>query len=335
MTPQKLHTTPGPVLDEKGSPNAGYATKSVLQYSRKAIKAAPWRIKEWDWYQVSNGEKCLQFTLGHAAYAGQVGVMFFDFKTGEMLVDENKILVCPFGSLHLEENAEEEGTTAYSKDGMEMAFIHKDGKRRLICRCNGFSADVTLEPQTPHAMVINIPFAERETAFYYNHKINCMKAEGTVTYGGSSYTFNKNDSYGLLDWGRGVWPFHNEWYWSNGAGKIDGEVFGFNLGCGFGVSDAATENILFYKQETHKLGKVSFTLTGDYDQPWHLTDEDGRLDLWFTPQYDRKTAIKLIWVDNCTHQMFGSFKGTAKLDDGTILQIDNIISFAEHAVNNW
>ena len=36
---------------------------------------------------------------------------------------------------------------------------------------------------------------------------------------------------------------HNEWYWSNGSGRLDGEMFGFNLGCGFGNTDTASENL--------------------------------------------------------------------------------------------
>lgn len=69
----------GPVLDQKGRPIPGYSTKSMITYNRKAIKALPWRIKEWDFYQITDGEKCLQFTIGHASYAGQVGAMMFDF----------------------------------------------------------------------------------------------------------------------------------------------------------------------------------------------------------------------------------------------------------------
>lgn len=67
------------MLDAQGRPVPGYSTRSVLHYDRSAIKASPFRIKEWDFYQVSDREKCLQFTLGHASYAGQVGIMFFDF----------------------------------------------------------------------------------------------------------------------------------------------------------------------------------------------------------------------------------------------------------------
>jgi len=33
--------------------------------------------------------------------------------------------------------------------------------------------------------------------------------------------------------------------------------------------------------------------------------------------------------------MFGRFTGTAVLDDGTALAVTDLISFAEHARNNW
>ena len=73
----------------------------------------------------------------------------------------------------------------------------------------------------------------------------------------------------------------------------------------------------------------------DYMKPWHIFDTDERLDMIFTPQYDRTTRSKILWVDNCCHQMFGTFSGKAILDDGSVIAIDNLTSFAEHAVNNW
>ena len=77
---QERHiTTPGPVLDEHGVITPGYSERSICTYRRADIKAPFYRIKEWDFYQVSDGEKCLQFTYGHASYAGQVAVMLFNF----------------------------------------------------------------------------------------------------------------------------------------------------------------------------------------------------------------------------------------------------------------
>lgn len=77
----------GPVLDKKGRPVPGFSRKSILTYDRRAIRAFPWRIKEWDFYQISNSHLCLQLTIGHAAYAGQVSLMLFDFQKGKKYLD--------------------------------------------------------------------------------------------------------------------------------------------------------------------------------------------------------------------------------------------------------
>ncbi len=325
----------GPVLDKKGRPNPGFSRKSTLVYRRSAIRAMPWRVKEWDFYQVSDDRLCLQLTIGHAAYAGQVSLMLFDFVKGERLLDLSKILALPFGSLHMPENTECDHTLAYDRGGVFMAFETRGAERILTCSWGNVDVSVRLKRCNPDSLVINLPFDESPRAFYYNHKINCMTAQGVVRAGQEEWNFHEENSFGILDWGRGVWPFHNEWYWSNATGYLDGEMFGFNLGCGFGNTDTASENMLFYRGKSHKLGKVDFVLGEEYMQPWRLRDREGRLDLTLTPCYDRTTVTKLLWVDNCCHQMFGTFSGKAVLDDGTVLKVEDVVSFAEHAVNNW
>lgn len=333
MTEHQI-TEPGPVLDSRGVITPGYSTHSVSTYRRKDIKASCFRIKEWDFYQVSDGEKCLQFTYGHASYAGQVAVMLFNFRTGEVLANISKLLALPFGSLHLPENAEQNSDVRYDKGGIHLRFLTEGDTRYLSFSAPGFEACITLQRQNPNSLVIHIPFDEYQTAFYYNHKINCMTARGRAVCNGKEYSFGE-DAYGLIDWGRGVWPFHNEWYWSNGTGLVDGELFGFNLGTGFGNTSRATENILFYKGGCHKLGRVHFDLGPKYTDAWHLYDEEGRLDFTLKPSFDRTTTTKVLFIDNCCHQMFGDFSGTAVLDDGTKLTVSALPAFAEHAVNNW
>ncbi len=331
---EKRFTQPAPVLDEQGSPNPGWASEGLLQYSRAAIRAPFHRIKEWDWYQVSDSCVALQFTLGHASYAGQAGISMFNFAKGKRIYQNDKIMALPFGSLGLCASAEADGVTLYDKRDMWLRFEKRGDTRMLAARAKDFEAEITLVRQNPHALVVNVPFAGKPRHFYYNHKISCMSAIGRVVANGQEYTFGDN-AWGLLDWGRGVWPFHNEWYWSSASGTLGGEVFGFNLGCGFGNTEHATENCLFYKDGMHKLGRVSIAHEADWMAPWQLRDEEGRLDLTLRPVYDRETKTKLLWVDNNTHQMFGAFEGYAILDDGTRLDIADFTGFAEHAVNNW
>ena len=332
---QHQFTQPQPVLNEKGQPTGGWATKGLLNYQRKAIAAPFYRIKEWDWYQINSQNIALQFTYGHASYAGQVGVMLFDFIEGRPIFQKDIILALPFSSLGLGANAEGDGVIEYNKNGFHLRIETKDQNYNIFCQYENFLAEVTLTRQNPDSLVINIPFDESPTAFHYNHKISCMAATGKAVVDGTEYPFIQGQAWGLLDWGRGVWPFHNQWYRSSATGLVDDQVFGFNLGRGFGNTSAATENALFYEGKLHKLGKVAFDLGKSYSDPWHLYDEEGRLDITLTPTYDRETKIKILWVDNNTHQMFGYFNGTATLDNGRVLTLNNLIGFAEHATNNW
>ena len=102
---------------------------------------------------------------------------------------------------------------------------------------------LTREPED--SMVIAVPFRENPRAFYYNRKIIGMRAKGIVEIGSQRFYFQPEDSFGLLDWGRGVWPYENTWYWGAAQALLGDRVFGFNLGYGFGDNSRATENMLF------------------------------------------------------------------------------------------
>lgn len=332
---------PGPLLTERGTlAQKGYSTEAVLTYNREQIRVAPWRIKEWDFYQVSNEAYCLQLTIGHVSYAGEVSFRFFEFESGRRY-DFSKMLLLPFNRLKMPRSADHGDLTYQSKD-LLMQFQVFEGGRRLICRTSGrqhpeIDVEIHLSQPDRTSIAMATPFDEDERFFYYNHKINCMPAEGHVRIDGQSYAFTPDSAFGLLDWGRGVWPFRHEWFWGNGSGYIDGKRFGFNIGYGFGNTSAATENILFYDGTAHKLGHVFFDLAGSggYMAKKRFTSDDGRFDMEFTPIYDRYTETKVLFVDTHCHQIFGRFTGQAVLDDGRVLEVKDLVAFAEHAVNRW
>lgn len=188
-------------------------------------------------------------------------------------------------------------------------------------------------------MVICTPFG-KEGHFYYNQKINCMRAKGKVELCGETYTFEPDSSFGVLDWGRGVWTYHNTWYWGSASGLVDGVDFGFNIGYGFGDTSAATENMLFYAGKAHKLSKVKFCIPmkngkEDYLKPWKFTSDDGRFEMDFAPIIDRASNTDFKVLKSDQHQVFGKFNGTATLDDGTVLQVRDLLGFAEKVENKW
>jgi hypothetical protein len=70
-------------------------------------------------------------------------------------------------------------------------------------------------------------------------------------------------------------------------------------------------------------------------QPWHLTDDENRLDLIFTPFKDRTATTNLGIIFSEVHQMFGHYNGRVVLDDGTPLEIRDLIGFAEEHHARW
>ena len=167
-----------------------------------------------------------------------------------------------------------------------------------------------------------------------------MHAEGTVKIGGSVYTFSPDESFAVLDWGRGVWTYHNTWYWGSASGLVDGDDFGFNIGYGFGDTSAASENMLFYRGKAHKLSKVTFNIPmkngkEDYLKPWTFTSDDSRFEMDFVPVIDRASCADFKLLKSDQHQVFGRFSGKAVLDDGTVLEIKDFFGFAEKVENKW
>ena len=165
-----------------------------------------------------------------------------------------------------------------------------------------------------------------------------MRARGEVMYAGKTYRFDPEESFAVLDWGRGVWTYHNTWYWGSASYHVDGVPFGWNIGYGFGNTSAASENMLFYNGRAHKLSQVKFHIPGgekDYLAPWTFTSDDGRFEMNFAPVLDRASCTDVGVIKSDQHQVFGRFSGKAVLDDGKVIEVKNFPGFAEKVENKW
>ena len=133
---------------------------------------------------------------------------------------------------------------------------------------------------------------------------------------------------------------YGEGGWSSASGLLDGAPFGWNLGYGFGDTSAATENALIYNGRLHKLDHVTFEIPmkdrkEDYLSPWRFTSSDGRFEMQFRPVLDRAACTDFKLLKSDQHQVFGTFTGTAVLDDGSALSVRDFFGFAEKVENKW
>jgi hypothetical protein len=246
-----------------------------------------------------------------------------------------------FGKLRLPESSEK-GNCQYRGNGFDFLFERLEGQRRLSVSVAGFRdgddlvADLTLDCPNDDTMVIATPWENRPKAFYLNQKINCLPVSGNMKIGFETVKFDPADSFAVLDWGRGVWTYKNTWYWGSASGLIDGKRFGFNIGYGFGDTRKASENMLFYDGKAHKLDQIEFHLDPDaIMKPWHFTSNDKRLELKLDPMVDRQDHTDFVIIKNLGHQVFGTYSGFVVLDDGTRMEIRDLIGFAEKITNHY
>jgi hypothetical protein len=301
------------------------------------------RIKRWDYYGFTTPDRFFSATLADLGYAGQVFIYLIDFATSEyheatLTIPLSRGVVIPRNST--------EGDSTFDNGKVRLTFRHDEEARHISVIWPQFAgkdlaADVTLRLKPDHeSMTIVIPmntarFPARR--FYYNRKINCLPAEGHLTWGNDRIDFKPTDTLGNLDWGRGIWDYRSFWVWASASGFLpDGRTVGLNLGFGFGDTSKATENALILNGRIHKLGQVDFQYSAqNFKQPWKMSSPDGRLDLEFTPFVERVAKANLVIITSEVHQMFGRYRGTIDADDGEVIKLDGLIGWAEEHHAHW
>ena len=335
-----------PLLDERGNlTEPGFAKRLLPIYERKKVKGGALRLKEWDYYYIGNDRFGIALTIADNSYMGLDSISFLNFEGEPREITKSPMRILPMGKTNLPESSAA-GISKIAGKGYRMEFRVQGGKRMLSAHMENFKDGkpidirLTLSREPEESMVICTPF-EKNAHFYYNQKINCMRAEGTVRLGEKEYIFDPESAFGVLDWGRGVWTYHNTWYWGSASGLDNaGNDFGFNIGYGFGDTSAASENMLFYCGKAHKLTDVCFEIPmkdgkEDYLNPWKFTSSDSRFEMDFMPIIDRASCTDFKLLKSDQHQVFGYFSGTAILDDGTRINISRLLGFAEKVENKW
>ena len=336
--------TAAPLLDRKGDlAEPGWARSLLPVYCRDEIKAGKLRIKEWDYYLITDGHIGLALTIADNGYMGLDSISFLHFDEGWEQT-KSPMRLFPRGKTGLPETSVD-GASEIARGGYAMAFYHEDDARCLTFHMDNFRGKdaiegiVRLTDEPRESIVIATPF-DKPKHFYYNQKINCLRAEGWIELGDRRFELTPDLFFAVLDWGRGVWTYHNTWYWGSASGLLDGVPFGWNIGYGFGNTAAASENALFYDGTLHKLSRVTFEIPQkdskfDYLAPWKFTSDDNRFYMDFTPVLDRSACMNAGVLKSDQHQVFGRFTGRVTLDDGTVLPVRDFFGFAERVENKW
>ena len=335
--------TPGDLLGDKGQLlQFGWSNTLCLRYDRKNVRSSSLRIKEWDYYALLSPEYGLTITVTDLGIMALITLVWLDFQNKKFYKFEESKLFSR-GSLHLPFSSLD-GDVVFAGKKIQIIIKKTKDTRTItlsapawsIKKVKGVEAFFTLlKDDQADSIVVATPWLGKKGKFYYNQKIPNLNVSGTVTIGSNTFTFQYENSFGVLDWGRGVWPYKNVWYWSSASGVQSGHTIGFNLGYGFG-NNPATENIFFIDGKGHKLDQIIFQFNRNkYLEPWTFTSNDKCCELQFTPILDRNDVVNLLIFKSVQHQVFGYFTGSFVLDTGETISIEKLLGFAEEVYNRW
>lgn len=320
-------TEPVDLCDAKGelNPHAVGWTRHPLH--RPNLRG--WgRTKRWEYWGIVTREHVIGLTISSLDYAGVEAVYVLDRATGAETVKE---VTAPLARGVELAPAAGRGSSRFTGGGLGLAFEEEEDGTRIHAGTDEVELDLwAARPPGHEAMGVVVPWSRRR--FQYTVKDVARPVTGRLSLHGTAYDAS---GWGVLDHGRGRWPYAVSWNWAAGSGEVDGEVRGIQLGARWTDGTGSTENALLVGGRVHKLHEdVGWTYDlADWQRPWRMRGP--RVDVTFTPTHLRIARTNLLVVSSRTHQCFGEFHGWGRTDDGQQVRLDGLTGWAEEVHNRW
>jgi hypothetical protein len=297
------------------------------------------RNKRWDYWAVLAGDLVVSSTFSNVDYLGIVDVWWADLaadRTG------GRGVTVPFPrGLDLPDRP---GTAPLRSVGKQLAVEMVDDDAGTEIRATWTERDGTpgrldvrvALPDGHESLNVVIPWSE--TTYQFTSKHQARPARGVLVVGERRWEIGESeDAWGVLDVGRGRWPYRTNWNWGGGAGRAEGAVVGLQLGGKWTEGTGATENGLLVDG---RLSKIGDELIWDYRwnaplEPWTVRAPDGSLDVVLHPRHDKHTRTEAGVMGMEVHQVFGHWSGTVRTDEGRALRVDGLQGFAEECRARW
>ena len=297
------------------------------------------RNKRWDYWAILAGDLVVSAVYSDVDRFGLADVWWAD------LTDQStggSGIAAPPGVMRLPELP---GTSplVVDRDGLELQIVDRaDGAHFTAAwterdgRAGRLDAVVEL-PSGHESLNVVIPWSDRE--FNFTSKHQARPARGELVVGERRWAIGgaDADAWGVLDVGRGRWPSAITWNWGGGAGRVGDHVVGLQIGAKWTQGSGFTENGIIVDG---RLSKIGNELEWEYDwdgpmHPWRVVDPGGQLDIVLTPRFDKHSKVDGRKGVSETHQVFGTWTGRVRTDDGFEVDFDDLQGFAEEARQHW
>ncbi|HVM95866.1 MAG TPA: DUF2804 domain-containing protein, partial [Candidatus Acidoferrales bacterium] len=187
--------------------------------------------KRWNFWGVQSDTHLLRITYACTDYLGILDVGWLDYASGK------NVHASRYGFFQRQLRFPDQvisGPLMFSRPNFELRIDEAASGTQLSAsfadRAHRFEVDVLVQQPPDHeSLSVVIPWSDRR--FQFTSKHNTRPARGTAVLDGRTYAFDAdNNSYGVLDYGRGVWPYNTTWNWASASGRQGAHVIGLNLG---------------------------------------------------------------------------------------------------------
>lgn len=313
------------------------------------------RTKRWDYWGILGDDLAIAVTYADIDFLGMVDVWWLHHPSGRTGGHSNPTPFARGVSL-----PDRYGTEPLRHDGRRMRVEIADDDHGTTIRAEWrpfrgpageLEARIDL-PEGHESLHVVIPWSTR--TFQYTAKHQARPARGVLRIGDEEHRFGLPEgadprtvgasgptpAWGVLDVGRGRWPYATRWNWGGGAGvAVDGEtIVGIQLGAKWTEGTGATENGITLDG---RLTKIGAEMSWDYDwddplSPWRIRHPDGSVDLTLTPTHDKHTGANAGLLKMVVHQVFGRWSGhVTDGETGRRVEVDGILGFAEECRARW
>jgi hypothetical protein len=329
-------TEPLDLCDGKGRLNpraVGWSRSPLI----RANLSRHWpRKKKWNMWNWISPDFVLSSTLADIDYASFCSVSFTDFKTKESVSQMS--LTVP----HRFEMPERvEGSVSFEGRDIEYSNLQQGDNRKIDFSARAKTGEriqadfLVRRPEGHESLTVVVPWSSER--FQMNSKHNTLPCEGEVRVGDRRYAMDPAECHGVLDFGRGMWPYRSFWNWGVCTGVQDGDLIGVNMGAKWTTGTGSNENGIVVNGRLHKVMedlRWSYE-PSDWMNPWRVRSiHSDAIDLTLHPVVVNRSRLDLGVVRTGGACAFGRWRGAIRFD-GRTLEIDGLIGWVEEFAHRW
>lgn len=326
------------LCDAKGQLNPeaiGYARQPLIV---SKLRGNFMRKKKWNYWCVFGDEIMFSATISHLDYATVCFVYFLNYETQRFY--EKTVVVPLTGRVKL--SPEVLGDSHFRHNDMTIDFAYRENETKITVDVGDFDGEplhalLTVQhPKNFESLNVVIPW-NRQT-FQFTGKHHSLPVSGAVKIGNQRFEFEPEDSFGVLDYGRGVWPRESTWNWAMASQRLHGKSIALNFGGKWTDGTGMTENAFFVNGKMTKIHEdVLFHYNREnFKEPWLIhTKFSDDVKLTFTPFFERVSQTDMKLVKSEVHQLFGYYNGFVRFPDGKKLKILQILGSIEEHYAKW